>query len=148
MNPETALWLIIDVALAAAIISLFLRYVKTRKKQSQKSPQTPTLNLSTRFEERLVNKTRAVVETFQELVEEAAKILGEELKPSTTMRERVIKLSSKLPREAATAMAELYRIYEPVRFGGVQPGEDDLRVFSERLYEVQKMLSRGESDKR
>ena len=140
IDMETALWLIIDLSLAAAIIILSIRYLRRRMGRSSHARSYPRLSfLTEQFDAYLseLGGTQAITRTFQQLVEELIRAGEDTVPKSLTMREVVVKLGPSLSEELRTLLAELYRIYEPVRFGGIEPGEEELKAFRERLDMIQ-----------
>jgi len=142
ITTETAFWITINAILLALFVALLIRYFK-RIRRERIIREYPVRYEWTRiFEETIMkgNAAEAISKTFKIVVEELAAYKGLNTSKSLTAREIVVKVSPTLSERARLKLVLLYKIYEPVRFGGCQPADEKVKEFRENLKELESML--------
>lgn len=143
ITEETALWITVNAILLTAFFMLlarFLRRVRSGVRSEKERP--PQLSFVKVFDDLLreVGASEAIVRTFNLVLEEVSSIKGVKVSESLTARELVVRLSPMLSEVARLKLAQLYKIYEPVRFGGRAPDEGKVEEFREALNRLERAL--------
>ena len=135
--------ILIDAALAAAIILLLIRlvrYVRGRRARREIEVKKP-IRWSVMFDQLLREdgEAQAVTETFKKILDDLDQLIQLDLPESLTSLEALAKIGARLPEAMRRRLIELYKIYEPIRFGGINPSEEEVEGFRKRIIELEKM---------
>ena len=135
--------ILIDTALAAAIILLLIRlvrYVRGRRARWEIEAKK-SIRWSVMFDQLLREdgEAQAVTETFKKILDDLDQLIQLDLPESLTSLEALAKIGARLPEAMRRRLIELYKIYEPIRFGGINPSEGEVEGFRKRIIELEKM---------
>ena len=137
MDPETAIWIIVDIALACIIVYTFFRYIKLKRRVTEAKHITDTgqRDFTQKFKEYISNHggRRAVIMIFNELIDSLVTLNHLELQKNLTTREILAALDSSLPRNIEVLLHEMYSLYEAARFGGYEPSKVEIDQFNKKL---------------
>lgn len=137
IDLETAFWITIDISLALLITFILTKYFKLRGavREAEYKTSDRLMDFSMRFKEYILNfgGRKAIITIFNELIDNLAASNHIELKKSLTNREVLTILSSNLSRDASRLLHEMYGVYELARFGGYEPGGEEVERFSEMI---------------
>ena len=84
-------------------------------------------------------EAQAVTETFKKILDDLDQLIQLDLPESLTSLEALAKIGARLPEAMRRRLIELYKIYEPIRFGGINPSEGEIEGFRKRIIELEKM---------
>ncbi|MCS7137008.1 MAG: hypothetical protein RMK31_00740 [Candidatus Caldarchaeum sp.] len=142
---EVSFWLVINLFLTAAVIGLVLiRYSMQRSSvRAENVRKGPDFSEEMMLFERLVEqgeKPKAVLEAFKRCFRKVVDTVG--IDPRFLTPREVLE-SGKLPKPLEQALSEIYRIYEPVRFGLRHPSDDEIEVCRISLAKLAELADRN-----
>jgi len=146
---DRIMWILIDVILAVIIISFTLRLLRFIKRRKVDKASEETVRWTVIFDRLLKENddSTAVTDTFKIILNDLEELTKLKLSKSLTAMEVVNKLCAKFPDKVGERLIKLYKIYEPVRFGGRSPDREDIWEFRSKLDELEKICKEmvGES---
>jgi len=139
---ETIFWITLNAILLVIFVTLLVRFLRKIRGRRIVEDELAISSWSHKFDILLrgMDDGEAVKQTFRMVLEDLALLNGLNSIKSLTSRELVVKLSSRLPQSARASLIKLYRIYEPIRFGGAKPDEGKVREFREALEKLELLL--------
>ena len=133
---NVSFWLVLNLFLAAAVVGLILvRYSLTRNTPKPNVPQPEGVEFSselTMFQKlsSMGQYAEAVSQTFAACFVKLCSFYGVEYKAITP---KELLKTGRLPTHVGEAVKALYEVYEPVRFGRLNPTPEMLAKFGEYL---------------
>jgi len=143
LQSSRYLIILIDTALAAAIVFLLIRLIRyVRKRRTCREIEIgKPIRWSVMFDRLLREdgEAQAVIETFKKIINDLNELTKLNLPESLTSLEAIVKIGARLPEAMRRRLIELYKIYEPTRFGGIDLSEEEINEFRARTVELEKM---------
>jgi hypothetical protein len=139
LSPEAQFWIVINAILLTLIAILALNLIRKRRASKVEKSLTPlSISWISIFDYSLKSRSHgeAIITTFNKVLDDLKSYLKPSLSRGSTSRESVLAVCSRLPEGAGQSLMKLYKIYEPVRFGGRTVRSEDLNEFRRTLIKL------------
>lgn len=137
MDPETAIWIIVDIALAGIVVYTLFRYIRLKRRviEAKSITNTELRDFTEKFKEYISNHGGrwAVIMIFNELIDSLVTLKHLELQKNLTTREILATLDNSLSRNIEVLLHEMYSLYEAARFGNYEPSLVEINQFNKKL---------------
>ncbi|MEM2231800.1 MAG: hypothetical protein QXS96_06355 [Candidatus Caldarchaeum sp.] len=135
---NVSFWLMLNIFLVAAIVGLVL--VNQSKTRNKHRPNASQQIINLKDEEDLLTqllqkgeKREAVIKVFPQVFRKICKAANVETRGYTV---REVLGSGRIPQTYAAYLSKMYEVFEPVRYGGMEPTEEKLALFVEVLHKL------------